>query len=111
MIAENRRRITQELEENNEVINIGLGFFGVRAVISETVENQLDFYDKDDNHLSSKRFEDTDGIVGFAAVFGFGLDCQFKDNSFNDITHMADDNRHIFVLNSHSDKSCSYRIE
>lgn len=109
LIAKNKIRITQELKEYNEVMNVGLGFFGIHVLVSDKVENQLDFYDNENNLLFSKHFEDTDGLVGLGAILNQRLSCEFKDKFENEITYLVDESRHIFLLNSTSDYG--YRIE
>lgn len=111
LIAQNKIRITQELNEYNEIINTGLGFFGVHAFISDKTENQLDFYDDNNDLLFTKKFEDTDGIVGWDAIFNQRLSCEFTDKFQHKINYLVDGNRHIFLLSSTGDKHYGYRVE
>lgn len=111
LIAENKIRITEELNEYYKIINTGLGFFGIHAIINTDSVNQLDFYDNKDNFLFSRKFADTDGIVGLEGILNQRLFCEFKDRFENKITYLVDGKRHIFLLSSPEDKKYGYRIE
>lgn len=111
MIAENKTRIIEELNNYNKIINIGLGFFGISAKINQENENQLDFYDKDGKLLFNRKFEDTTGIVGWEAIFNQRLSCEFNDQDGNKINYLVDRNRHIFLLSAYQEKKYGYRVE
>ena len=111
LIAENKIKITNELNNYNEIINIGLGFFGIHAELNNDIENTMDFYDNENNLLLSKNFEDTDGIVGWDAIFNQRLRTEFKDTFCNRITYLVDGNRHIFLLSGPEEQKYGYRVE
>lgn len=111
LIAENKIRITEELNEYYKIINTGLGFFRIHAIINTDNVNQLDFYDNKDNFLFSRKFADTDGIVGLEGILNQRLFCEFKDRFENKITYLVDGKRHLFLLSSPEDKRYGYKIE
>ena len=111
LIAENKIRITKELKYYNSIINIGLGFYGIHAIITTENENKIDFYDQDNNLLHSRIFEDTDGIIGIEAMLDQRLKCEFKDTFGNTIMYLVDDKRHIFLLSAPEGQKYGYRVE
>lgn len=110
LIAENKNRITEELKKYNKIINTGLGFFGVHAVINAENENQLDFYDNNNNLLLSRKFEDTSGIIGMEGILNQRLRSEFEDALGNEINYLVDGNRHLFILSNNA-KNYGYRVE
>ncbi len=107
LLVQNRERITSELKEYIDFINIGLGFFGIKAVISEVEKNCLEFFEKEVK-IASKKFEDADGLVGLNGLLGQRLYSEFRSSTGASITYVVDDNRHIFLSDS---PTVDYRIE
>lgn len=111
IIACNKIRIAIELEQYVNIINVGLGFFGIHVCLSDTMENQINFYNSDNELLFSKVFEDTDGIVGIEGILNQRLRSEFQDLSGNTITYFFDGDKHIFILSPPEEEMFHYRIE
>lgn len=112
LIEKNKKLITRELKRYINTINLGFSFYGYHAVINEENVNQLDFYDKDDNLVYSRQFEDTCGIL--VSDFNTRLRTEFVDKLGNEINYFLDniDNcRHGFLLSSPENEKYGYRIE
>ncbi len=115
LIAENRIKITEELNQYIEIINTGLNFFGITAGLNAEIVNQLDFYDSENRHIYSKKFKDTAGIKGLDWYTHERLRTKFKDTFDNKIEYCYYTNcpvgaQHIFNLSSKVHNS-SYRVD
>ena len=111
LIEKNKKQITRELKRYIDIFNLGFGFFGYHVVINKDNVNQLDFYDKNNNLVYSRKFEDICGIR--VLDFGTRLSTNFIDNYDNEIRYFFDSNnyRHIFMLAAPNDKKYGYKIE
>jgi len=111
-IAENKKQITKELNQYIEIIKTGFKFLGIKVNLSKENKNQLDFYDNENKFIFSKKFADTDGIIGIDGILKQRLTTEFIDSFGNEITYLYDENgnRHIFLLYSPKN-DYDYRIE
>lgn len=112
LLEKNRKLIGKELNEYISIINLGLGFFGIHAVINNDNVNQLDFYDKDNALLYSRQFDDSCGIR--VLDFGVRLSTEFFDKYENRITYFLDESRdfrHGFILISPKSEKYGYKVE
>lgn len=110
LIAENKNKITEELNQYIEIIKTGFKFLGINVSLNTETVNQLDFYNGENKYISSKKFEDTDGIIGIDGILTQRLRTEFIDNFGNEVTYLCDGDRHIFLLSSESHNN-SYRVE
>lgn len=110
LIAENKAKITQELKQYIEIINTGFKFLGINVSLNKEEVNQLDFFDNKNKLIFSKKFEDTDGILGIDGILNQRLRTEFTDYFGNEITYLCDGDRHIFLLSSNAN-NYYYRVE
>lgn len=112
LIENNKKRIIKDLKENINIIKTGFSFLGINVSLNEEKENALDFYDKDNNFITSIVYSDTDGITQIEAAFNQRLNTTFIDSFGNNITYLCDGNRYIFLLSSaESEQGFGYRVE
>ena len=98
-LDENRSKITEELIKHLETINVGLGFYGIQAVINDKELNVLDFYDKENNFICSFKYKDTNGLKIFQ--LGNRLTTEVTDKNKCNYSFTLDerfDNRFISIL-------------
>ena len=79
LIAENKSKITQELKQYIEIIKTGFKFLGINVNLNKEKINQLDFFDNENKLIFSKKFEDTDGILGIDGILNQRLRTEFMD--------------------------------
>lgn len=110
LIAENKSKIMQELKQSIEIIKTGFNFLKINADLNKEHVNQLDFFDNENKLIFSKKFEDTDGIIGIDAILNQRFRTKFMDCIGNEITYLCDGDKHIFLLSS-KENNCGYRVE
>lgn len=110
LIEENSSKITQELEEYIGIIKTGFKFLGINVSLNKEKVNQLDFFDNENKIIFSKKFEDTDGILGIDSILNQRLRTEFMDSFGNEITYLRDGDRHIFLFSSELN-NYGYRVE
>lgn len=110
LVEKNRDRITKDLNENIEIIQTGFSFIGIKASLNQKHRNVLDFYSIDDEYLVSKKFADTDGIIGIEGLLNQRLTTEFWDCKGSKITYLCDGDRHIFLRSSEINRYV-HRIE
>ena len=110
LIAENKSKITQELKQYIEIIKTGFKFLGTNVNLNKEKLNQLDFFDNENKFIFSKKFKDTDGILGIDGILKQRLRTEFMDCFGNEITYVCDGDRHVFLLSSKTN-NCGYRVE
>ena len=110
LIAENKSKITQELKQYIEIIKTGFKFLGINVNLNKEKINQLDFFDNENKLIFSKKFEDTDGILGIDGILNQRLRTEFMDCFGNEITYFCGGDRHIFLLSSKAN-DCGYKVE
>lgn len=109
LIKENKQKITTELNQYIDIIKKGFGLLEIDVILSKENINQLDFYNNK-QHIFSKKFKDTDGIIGIDGILNQRLRTEFVDSYGKEYTYVCDGNRHIFLLSSKESK-CGYRVE
>lgn len=92
-------RVAKYLEEKLEILNIGLSFFGVRAIINSDNKNQVDFYERDEI-LTSKKFHELDNLK-MQNKFGYNI-------RYNYIKHSSIEEEHQFCLSFDKDQKNLY---
>lgn len=110
LIAENKSKITEELNQYIEIIKTGFKFLGINVILNKENVNQLDFFNNENKLIFSKKFEDTDGILGIDGILNQRLRTEFMDSIGNEITYLCDGDRHIFSLSSEAN-NYGYRVE
>lgn len=110
LIAENKSKITQELNQYIAIIKTGFKFLEINVNLNKENVNQLDFFDNENKLIFSKKFEETDGILGIDGILKQRLRTEFINFLGNEITYLCDNGKHIFSLYSKED-NYSYRIE
>lgn len=115
LIEKNKKLITRELKRYINTIDLGFSLLGYHVVINKDNVNQLDFYDKDNNLVYSKKFKDTCGIL--VLDFGKRLSTNFINKFGDEIYYFLDNqndcnHRHVFISSSiENGKNAIHRIE
>ena len=107
-------QVSTLLKNNIEAINVGLGFFGIHAIINDDNHTQLDFYDKTNALLYSRDYCDDDNMyMCFSWMFDSKLGFKFNDFQKNEVSYsLLNENYHVFVfISPEEDRVCRIEIQ
>lgn len=116
LLEENERNIAQKLAYGMGTIKSGLGFLGLNVRLNDEVKNQLDFYDAGGRYVTSRKYENTNGIFGNGLMLGFSLGTTFYDSSENSISFAClnnddeDEQLFRFIAYTSDDKNSTVEI-
>lgn len=112
LISHNKQLITKELDQCINLIKTGFKFLGINVILSTENVNQLDFYDSENNHILSQKFEDDAGLIKIDGKFMQvpRLQLKFIDRLGTKYTYVHFENKHAFNASS-ADGKLYYNID
>lgn len=112
LISRNKQLITKELNQCINLIKTGFKFLGINVILSTENVNQLDFYDSENSHIFSKKFEDDAGLIKIDGKFIQvpRLQLEFIDRLGTEYTYVHCENKHAFYVTS-ADGKVYYNID